>query len=152
MRKLFQAARSLLLPSIVLILGLSIYAGAQNINKALQLSQDPTGSFGVDTSNNVYFPAHVLGSGTAPVVSSCGTTPSILGTDIAGQVTEGSTVAVCTVTFNTAYLAKPWCVVTAQTANTTSPISYIPYTTGIYVSHSAQAAGQVWNYFCSGRT
>ena len=138
--------------ALAFVLGSAVLVGAQNVNKALQLSQDPTGAFGVDTNNNVYFPKHLLGTQTAPAVSSCGTSPSILGTDIAGEVTEGSTVAACTLTFNQAYLAKPWCVVSAQTANTTSPISYIPYTTGISVTHSIQATGQVWNYFCSGRT
>lgn len=137
---------------LAFVLGSAIIAGAQNINKALQLSQDPTGAFGVDTNNNVYFPKHILGSGTAPVLSSCGTTPSILGTDFAGEVTEGTTSTGCLITFNAAYLAKPWCVVAPQTFTTSSPISWVPFTTGIIVSHSNQVTGVVYNYFCSGRT
>lgn len=67
------------------------------------------------TSGHVLMPA----SGTAPALSSCGTSPSIVGGDHAGKVTVGSggTVQSCTLTFNKAYTVAPACV-----ANTESQV------------------------------
>lgn len=51
-------------------------------------------------------------AGSAPAVSSCGTTPAISGSDLAGLVTTGTgTPTSCTITFNVAYAAEPYCVV-----------------------------------------
>jgi hypothetical protein len=141
--------RKYLLPSI-LILALAAVPGiAQIINKALQLSQDATGAFGVDTNNNVYFPGHILSTGPGvPVLTSCGTTPSILGTDTAGQVTTGTTAGGCVVTFNRAYVATPWCVISWQTTPPTTQ-SNTPSTTAITILNTTQSSGK-FNYICSG--
>src|ERR1035437_5512276 len=85
--------RKYLLPSaLILLLGVGIASG-QVINKALQLSQDATGSFSVDSYNGVYFPGHILsptgGQRPAPTITGTGT-PTIVGTDTAGLVTMGS--------------------------------------------------------------
>ena len=69
--------RRYLLPSLLILLLGGVYAGAQSITKALQLSQDATGSFGVDTNLGVYFPGHILsptgGARPAPTVTGSGT-------------------------------------------------------------------------------
>lgn len=125
---------------------------AQNINKALQLSQDPLGQFGVDTNNNVYFPNHVLvRPAQPPTLASCGTSPTISGSDFAGTVTEGTggATAGCLITFNTAYLTTPFCVVSARTFTTASPISRVLWPTGIAITHAA-GASIAYDYFCSG--
>jgi hypothetical protein len=126
---------------------------AQNINRALQLSQDPLGQFGVDSNNNVYFPGHVLVRPTqAPVVSSCGTSPSNSGSDFAGTVTEGTTSTGCVITFNQVYLTAPFCVTQQRTFTTASPISRQLFVTGILITHAAMATGatMAYDYFCSG--
>lgn len=125
---------------------------AQNIQRALQLSQDPLGQFGVDTSNNVYFPNKVLvRPSQPPVLSSCGTSPTISGSDFAGAVTEGTASTTgCVITFNTPYLAAPFCVVAARTFTTATPISRQLFTTGILVSHASSSAQIAFDYFCSG--
>jgi hypothetical protein len=41
-----------------------------------------------------------LGSTTAPALTSCGTSPAIVGTDMAGTVTMGTTPTGCVITFN----------------------------------------------------
>lgn len=56
-------------------------------------------------------------TGTAPTVSSCGTGPTITGSDQAGKVTTGSggTVQSCTLTFSSAFTAAPACVANDET-------------------------------------
>lgn len=142
-----------LLPSaLILALGLG-FAVAQNINKALQLSPDATGAFGVDTQNNVYFPAHILSTGAAgiPTVSSAtGTAPTIAtySNDFAGRITGGAaTTSAASITFKTAYLAAPFCFL-VQSGGTASTLAYTTATTGIVMS-SILGTGVI-NYLCTG--
>lgn len=141
--------RKYLLPSaLILLIGLG-YGVAQNINKALQLSQSP-GAFGVDASNNVYFPAHVLNVGKAPTVSSCGTSPTLAtgSSDFSGTITGGTNHTACTLTFRTAYGAAPTCVAAGQSSYATSPIAYNAVATGI--NFTTFSGTDVVNYICSG--
>ena len=141
--------RKYLLPSaLILAFGLAL-ATAQNINKALQLSQDPTGAIGVDTNNNVYWPGHVLtvGPGT-PVLTSCGGA-TITGTDTEGTISGGDlTSHGCVATFAKAYLATPYCIVVSENMGT-SPPAYSASTTAITVSTTTMGAA-VMHYRCSG--
>lgn len=143
--------KRLLAPSaLILALG-CVWAGAQTINKALQLSQDATGAFGVDTTNGVYFPGHILSptNTNRPLPSISGTgTPTLVGTDTAGLVTFGTSGTTATVVFGTAYVTAPWCVVSWQTPGTSaSPISYTLATTSIALVQTALTGSKV-NYFC----
>ena len=87
-----------ILPSLLILALAGGLAFAQSITKALQLSQDASGAFGVDTTNNVYFPGHVLTTGRAgpaPALSACitGGSPTLVGTDVAGTITGGTTAS-----------------------------------------------------------
>lgn len=130
----------------VLVLGAAI---AQNITKSIQLSQDPTSPFGVDPSNGVFFSNHVNTSQPpTPGVANCGTTPSLTGTDTAGEMTEGSgTVTRCDVTFARAYTATPYC--TATTVVTATPIALIPSPGGFVAQHIGGTVPR-WSYICIG--
>ena len=58
------------------------------------------------------FGGHVNSTGTTPTLSSCGGTPSIVGTDTAGRVSTGTGVVTsCTVTFAQNYKSPPVCTV-----------------------------------------
>lgn len=143
--------RVLLAGLAVICIGLGVSV-AQNVNKALQLSQDATGAFGIDTNNNVYFPAHILnnGPGNPAVAAAAGTAPTINtgATDNQGIVTGGGTsTSTVTVTFNKAYLATPACVVAAQNP-ATSPLAYNSVATGINITTAVGAA--IVNYVCMG--
>lgn len=139
-----------LLPSaLILVLGLG-YALAQNINKAIQLSQDATGAFGVDSSNNVYFPAHVLNTALAgaPTVAAAAGTVTITGSDFAGTVVgAAASTSTVTVTFKAAYLAAPTCVLISQNS-ATSPLAYNAVATGINITTAMGASTA--NYVCTG--
>jgi hypothetical protein len=77
------------------------YTGNNTFSGALQQFGSGTGA-----------PTHIAtGQTTAPALTSCGTTPSITGTDTAGIVTMGTTATGCVITFNVAYTAAPFCVV-----------------------------------------
>lgn len=58
---------------------------------------------------------HVLTKGDAPAASSCGTSPSVAGSDAAGKVTVGTSASdTCTLTFDTAYATAPACTVSGD--------------------------------------
>jgi|SRR5882757_3774147 len=135
-----------LLPSaLILALGLGL-ALAQNITKGIQLSQDPTGPIGMDASNNVYFPNKILSTRTTtPVLSSCGTSPSVVGNDTVGKLTTGSAATTCTITFSAAYNVAPACILSAQGASPVIP-TYTTSTTAITVT--VDVASTVYNYIC----
>lgn len=139
------------LPSaLILAFGLTL-AFAQTINKALQLSQDSTGAFGVDTNNNIYLPGHVLTTGPGtPVLTSCGSgSPAITGTDTGGVVTTGTTATGCIITFSKAYLATPYCVVSTQSVLGTTPFQYTASLTALTITQGS-ATGNLINYVCTG--
>lgn len=95
------------------------------------------------------FQAHVALQGSAPVVSSCGTSPSITGSDAAGEVTTGTaSPTACTITFAVAYTVQPICIVQDRTvaANLTS---YALTLTTIVIANTA-ASSQKIAYVCFG--
>ena len=140
-----------ILPSLlVLLLGAGV-SFAQSITKALQLSQDATGAFSVDTFNGVYFPGHILsptgGSRPAPTVTGTGT-PTISGTDTVGLITMGTSATTATVVFGTAYVSVPSCVISPQNAFTTTNASYTLATTSIAITQNSTSGNKI-NYWCS---
>ena len=146
--------RKYLLPTLLVLALSASVSVAQVINKALQLSQDATGAFSVDSFNGVYFPGHVLsptgGQRPAPtvaVVSGSGT-PTIVGTDTAGTVTMGTSSTNATVTFGTAYGSTPSCVVTTQSAiSSPTSVSYTPAAATLVLTQPSGSGNKI-NYLC----
>lgn len=84
----------------------------------------------------------------APALTSCGTGPTIVGTDAAGTVTMGTgTPTGCVITFVTAYKTAPNCVVNWQ-ATPLAAQSYAVTTTAITLTQTATSSN-VANYVCS---
>lgn len=145
--------RKYLLPSLLVLLLGAGFSFAQTINKALQLSQDNTGAFSVDSFLGVYFPGHILsptgGARPAPTVSSGATTPTIAGTDTAGLITMDAAGTTVTATFGTAYGTVPRCVVSNQGTVTTTT-AYTVATTSLAITVSGAAgANNKLNYWCA---
>jgi hypothetical protein len=111
--------------------------------------------FQVATSSNDYFfgvkgNGHLSASSTAPTLSSCGTSPSIRGTDTAGEVTVGSVSANgCTITFANAWTNSPSCIIMSQTGSITNTFSYTVSTTAIVVTETG-LTGAKMDYHCIG--
>ncbi len=141
-----------LLVALGIVACLGIGAGiAQNITKAIQLSQDPTGAFGVDTVNSMYLPRHVVANDQlTPTVAAAAGTVTVTGTDLAGTITGGGvTTTTVTLTFATAFSSgtTPRCV--AQSRNpATSPLAATPSTNVGFTVGSMGAA--VLDYICVG--
>lgn len=90
-----------------------------------------------------------LGSTTAPVLSSCGTSPTITGNDMAGTVTMGTgTPTGCVITFNSAKSSAPHCVVT-WIATPLASQSYATSTTAITLTQTGTSSNVV-KYICMG--
>lgn len=137
--------KKLLSLALIAVLGFGSFALAQTINKSLQLSQDASGPVNIDTLFSVYFPRHLLFPRTnSPVLTSCGTAPSIIGNDTTGKITTGSAATTCTITFETAFAIAPACLVQAQ-GGATQP-TYTTSTTAITMT--VDIASTVYNYFC----
>lgn len=90
-------------------------------------------------------------SGTAPAVTSCGTSPSIDGhaTNFSGTVTVGTVAATsCTVTFaSSGFVTWNHCRVTAQ--STTAAFGYT-YTKTVLTITATSLIGEVFDYDCDG--
>jgi len=93
---------------------------------------------------------HIASSGTAPTVGTCGTSPSITGTDTRGQVTFGTGApTACTISFATAYTTTPYCMAMAYGSDTGG--SYwiqSTSTTTLVINVSTGLSSQKFNYFC----
>jgi hypothetical protein len=142
-----------ILPSLLILALAGGLAFAQSITKALQLSQDATGAFGVDTTNNVYFPGHILTtgrSGPAPALSACitGGTPTLVGTDVAGTITGGTTASTsCVVTFGRAYVIAPACIV-SWASGPLAAMSWVTSTTALTITQTSNASSVI-SYICT---
>ena len=85
---------------------------------------------------------------TAPALTSCGTTPAISGNDWSGTVTLGTgSPTGCVITFNTAYISAPTCVVVSETAPATTTPAYSVSTTAITIVQAANSSNK-YDYIC----
>lgn len=88
------------------------------------------------------------GSGTAPALTTCGTSPAIVGTDVAGTVTMGTgSPTGCIITFNVPYVGTPHCVVT-WIATPLASQSYATSATALTLTQTATSSNLV-KYICA---
>lgn len=99
-------------------------------------------------TQQVQIPAGLAFTGSAPALSSCGTSPSVGtgSTDSSGQITEGATATGCTITFATSKTNTPFCIVTSQTTLVT--FAYTLSTAAITITNTS-SSGDVVNYVCT---
>lgn len=92
--------------------------------------------------------------GTAPTLSTCGTSPSIVGNDKVGQFTTGTgTATSCTITFDGTWSTNaPVCVLTPVGENAMAVTMNISAesTSAITVDFSVSCTGCTFNYHCIG--
>lgn len=119
--------------------GISGFALAQVVS-SFQLNQDPRGHFGTNSDGT-----HLIVAGPAPVLTSCGTTPTVVGNDMAGLITTGSGATTCTATFAKAYVVAPACVVTIQGSVVATP-TYT--TTTAAIVFTVDIASTAYAYVC----
>lgn len=124
-----------------LLIGVIPTASADNQSPTTMLYVTPT---------STRVAAHLESTGSVPSIGgSCGTSPSIVGTDVAGKVTTGSVAPTsCTVTFAIVWTNAPACFsVNETTANLSRAVS----TTTTVTLSGTMVAGDVLAYHCIGR-
>lgn len=93
----------------------------------------------------------IVPQGTAPALTTCGTSPVINGTDLAGTVTMGTgSPTGCVITFNVAYPFAPHCVVT-WIATPLASQSYATSATAITLTQTGTSSNVV-KYVCLAAT
>jgi hypothetical protein len=119
-----------------------------DLSTSFQRSQDTRGSFGTDSTGT-----HFLNVGPAPVLTLCGTSPTVAGTDSMGTITVGSAVGSlsCNIAFATAWGAAPNCLLVWETVPT-GP-TYSTATNGVFASWTGNDEhGLKIHYYCSGQS
>ncbi len=91
---------------------------------------------------------HVVTQGTAPALTSCGGSPTIVGTDFAATVDPDDNAA-CTLTFSRTFTSVPVCVVSVQSGNYNAWISASSATA---VTVTQNATSEPFDIICVGRT
>ena len=111
-----------------------------------------TGGSGISatiTSNQVTLAFDGRFTGTAPTMTSCGTSPSIVGTDHAGKITTGSgTVGTCAFSWATTWAVAPACL--AQNATTEQTFRTNSTLTGVQIYSTTDFASDSVSYLCMG--
>lgn len=115
-----------------------------------------TTSFQVlDSTGRVVFAVqgsgHIVSQSTQPVLSSCGTGPSLAANsnDFMGTVTVGSVASGCTVTFGNSYASAPSCIVSLRTMSVVNALSYTTSTTALTLTQTT-FGGVLFDYICGG--
>ncbi len=89
---------------------------------------------------------HVRNNGTAIVPTSCGTSPTITGSDFAARVTIGATGTGCVVPWGTTYTVTPACVFSMEAGGVGT------YTVSATAFTVTAASGGTFSYICVGGT
>ena|SRR3990167_1095481 len=136
---------SSLIASSTLSVGTSTPAGG-NSNNNERFVVDGLALF----AGHIEAQSQIGAGGDKPVISTCGTTPAISGSDVGGLITIGSgATTACTLTFANAYSNTPACVVTGDNTAVTYNIT-ARSTTAFTVGSSADMASDVVGYVCIG--
>lgn len=110
------------------------------------------GNLGIVTSSDtVAFRASNLAlvQSTAPVITSCGTSPSVIGTNSAFTITVGATTTGCTATFSQPFAGPLTCVISERTPSLVNALTYVPTANGIVFSQTAMG-GSIIDAICIG--
>lgn len=91
--------------------------------------------------------AHIKGIGTAPALTSCGTSPTITGSDVAGVLVTGSAATTCTITFAGTYTTAPSCWLLPIGTATMPVITSISATA---ITVGTDIASTTYSYGCVG--
>lgn len=90
---------------------------------------------------------HYAASGSAPSLSSCGGSPTITGTDVAGTVVVGSAGTSCTLTFASAFATAPHCALGAWGTSGINAANITSVSTTVLVVN-VNVAAATFSYIC----
>jgi len=99
----------------------------------------------------VQYDGHIVSSGTTPSMGTCGSSPSVSGSDTAGLIAVGSgSVTSCTMNFANSYLNPPVCVESDTSTSVTADIISITTAAVTFGFSSSLGGGSIW-YICIGQ-
>lgn len=129
------------------LLSLSANSGQTNTSLFLIASSTATAT---TTAFDITNTGHIIASSTNPVLSSCGTSPTMKGSDVWGEITVGATATGCTVTFAQAWSAAPVCTISNQSMSITSALSYTISASALTISQAVGLGGDKIDFYCMG--
>lgn len=91
----------------------------------------------------------ITSTSTPPAISSCGTSPTVVGNNNWGTITTGATATACTATFATAYPTFASCVISNQSMSVVNAMTYTVSKTAFTVTQTG-LGGAIINYKCDG--
>ena len=94
---------------------------------------------------------HQIFKGPAPVLTACGTSPTITGSDNGGFITVGTVATGCTMTFANAWITRPTCVISNQNMSITSTLTYSVTATAMVFTQATGFSSNVVNFTCQGQ-
>lgn len=107
-------------------------------------SQDGTTTFGVQ------YGGHIVSSGTAPSMGTCGTSPSVVGTDMTGHINVGSGVVTsCTLNFANPFANAPDCIASTNSTAAFADVTTNSTTSVTFGLSATLGSGVIW-YHCFG--
>ena len=125
--------------------------GIPTIGTGSEVMRITGGFLGVGTTSPISLltvSGDIATGGDKPTLTSCGTTPTIRGSDSAGEVTVGSVAATgCTITFAAVKTNAPTCTITNQSSSTVNAMTYTISTTALTVSQTGLTGAKI-NYNC----
>lgn len=128
--------------------GLSIFSIANSSDTSLKISASSTAQ-----SSNYYLLFNKTGvssSSSPPLLSSCGTSPTVRGSNLGGEVTVGSVAATaCTITFVPPFTNTPACTITNQSMSVVNAMTYTVSNSAIVVSQTGLTSDKL-DYICIG--
>lgn len=107
--------------------------GNATISTTLAVGGNAT--LGDGTADTTYQWGHLTLDGTAPTLSSCGSSPTVIGTDRKGLITVGATGTACTATFSRTYTStNVTCRVSARVGANQASLTYTTSATALTMS------------------
>ena len=135
------------------------------VNGADRMFINDTGKIGIGTLNptdllnvvgdtniseDLIVGQHYISKGLSPSISSCGVSPTVVGTDTAGRISVGGVSATaCTITFATAYASTPVCMAISDDNGYRLEITSIS-TTAFTIGCSGSCVSDELSYICIG--
>lgn len=95
--------------------------------------------------------SRIIATGSAPTLSTCGTSPTITGTDSGGTVTTGTGATACTVTFSAAFPNGAACVASPTHTSVGHVIISASSSTAFTFVGSSSTDTKTIHYVCVGR-
>lgn len=131
-------------PAFSFAVGNTFSVSTTSTGNLLEVASSTNGiMFGLASSGHV-----ITTAGATPTVTSCGTSPSVVGTDHSGTITTGTAApAACTLNFGVASATTPVCTFTVF-SSVSFPTGYTPSTSGFTINFVTGLSSGKITYIC----